>query len=154
MPGSTLVVGFDGSSSARAAVRYAATAARERRGRLVVAAVHPLPPGDLDEGATAALLADHERTARSALDALGADPPAELDGVTWEAVAQGADSPADGLLEVAAREDAVAIVVGTHGRGRISALLGSVAHDLLRHSDRPVVTIPPRAVAALGEEAA
>jgi nucleotide-binding universal stress UspA family protein len=34
--------------------------------------------------------------------------------------------------------------VGTRGLGRIPALLGSVAHDVLHQADRPVTVIPQR----------
>ena len=153
MPDPVLVVGYDGSPESRAAVRFAARRAEAADALLVVASVHALPPGDLNRSATDALLREHATEAQGLLDALTADPPQELAGVRWSAIAVGGASPAKGLLDVAHRDGGVEIVVGTHGRGRVSALLGSVAHDLLRESDVPVLAIPPRAVAALGEEA-
>lgn len=149
-----LVVGYDGSPPSRAAVRFAAQRAAAADALLVVATVHPLPPGDLNRSATDALLREHGGAAEKVLDALQADPPKELEGVRWSAIAVGAASPCKGLLDVARRDGAAEIVVATHGRGKVSALLGSVAHDLLRESEIPVLAIPPRAVAALGEETA
>ena len=153
MPDPVLVVGYDGSPSSRAALRYAGQRAAREGSRLVVACVHPLPPADLNERAYAALLADHRAKARACLDGLDTAPPEELDGVEWTALAEGARSPARGLLDIAARDDALEIVVGSTGRGRVGALLGSVAHALLREADRPVVVIPARAVEAIGEPA-
>ena len=51
--------------------------------------------------------------------------------------------PANTILEKADEFDCDLIVMGTHGKGRIShAFLGSVAEKVLRRSRRPVLTIP------------
>lgn len=42
------------------------------------------------------------------------------------------------------------LVVGSRARGRLTtAALGSVAHELLRHSDLPVAVVPRAAVDAV-----
>jgi nucleotide-binding universal stress UspA family protein len=47
------------------------------------------------------------------------------------------------ILDVAGREDAKLIVVGTHGGTVVQeALLGSVCNALARHSDRAVLIVP------------
>jgi nucleotide-binding universal stress UspA family protein len=52
-------------------------------------------------------------------------------------------APVPGLIEIADRENAEAIVVGKRARGSLSEhLLGSVAADLVHHSRRPVVVVP------------
>ena len=49
----------------------------------------------------------------------------------------------DVLLETAREKKAVAIVVGSHGEGAMSAaFLGSTALKLLHHSDIPVLVVP------------
>ena len=49
----------------------------------------------------------------------------------------------DVLLETARENKAVAIVVGSHGEGAVSAaFLGSTALKLLHHSDIPVLVVP------------
>ena len=49
----------------------------------------------------------------------------------------------DVLLETAREKQAVAIVVGSHGEGAMSAaFLGSTALKLLHHSDIPVLVVP------------
>jgi nucleotide-binding universal stress UspA family protein len=146
-PAAVFVVGYDGSEAATAALIHAAHRCGDT-GRVVVACAHQLAPRDLSEAAQRALTEQHVADARSVLDALALDAPGELEEVTWSAEAIGGD-PATALCRLAEREEAAEIIVGTHGRGRVSALLGSVAHDLLRRSDRPVTAIPPKAVARL-----
>jgi nucleotide-binding universal stress UspA family protein len=54
------------------------------------------------------------------------------------------------LYEAAARNrDAEAIYVGSRGAGRASALLGSVAHEVLHRADRPVTVVNEAAAARL-----
>jgi len=51
--------------------------------------------------------------------------------------------PANTILEKADEFDCDLIVMGTHGKGRIThAFLGSVAEKVLRRSRRPVFTVP------------
>lgn len=52
---------------------------------------------------------------------------------------------ADVIREVATRERVEMIVMGTHGRtGLVRAAIGSVAEEVLRHADVPVVTVRTR----------
>jgi len=51
-------------------------------------------------------------------------------------------SPGDGIGEIAERDHADLIVMGTHGRRGVShLLLGSVAEHVMRHAPCPVLTI-------------
>jgi nucleotide-binding universal stress UspA family protein len=53
------------------------------------------------------------------------------------------------ILAIADEIDAALIVTGSHGRsGLRRALLGSVSHSVLEHSQRPVLIAPSPAVAA------
>lgn len=62
-------------------------------------------------------------------------------------------SVATTILEVAAELDAAAIVLGTRGMGAFKTMvLGSAAHAVVGHADRPVVVIPSKAVATARRE--
>ena len=75
------------------------------------------------------------RAARHALDQL-----AQEVGVERTILHDG--DPAEEILRAAGECGASLIVMGTHGRrGFAHALLGSVAEKLIRHSDRPVITL-------------
>ena len=140
-----LVVGYDGSPPARAAVEYAAERAG-RGGRIrIVHAVGPMAElggrGERDSRRPR----DRRSHGRAVLDALLMeageallDSDFELELVTGSA--------AEALTRVAEREAADEIVLGSRGQGRIGSALGSVSHEVLRLADRPVVVIPSNAV--------
>ena len=132
-----LVVGWDASGPARAALETATRFADG--GRIVV--VHAREPrhertsarwqelAELDEGARSRALLDE--AGRSPLDA-------DLD-------LRSADGPpAEALQRVADEVDADAIVVGSRGLGDAAPLMGSVSAALLRDATRPVLVVPPR----------
>jgi len=53
--------------------------------------------------------------------------------------------PADAILDTARTDGYDAVVVGTHGRhGLARAFIGSVAEEVIRHSDRPVFVAAPK----------
>ena len=62
--------------------------------------------------------------------------------------------PDELIIDLAQREDADVIVMGTHGRTGLSyVLLGSVAERVLRQSECPVLTVPPdQAVSSEGHD--
>jgi nucleotide-binding universal stress UspA family protein len=53
--------------------------------------------------------------------------------------------PADALIRLATVREAHEIVVGSRGRNRLHATLGSVSSDLLREAARPILVIGPDA---------
>ncbi len=56
-------------------------------------------------------------------------------------------TPADEILGLAKQEHADLIVIGTHGRTGLSRMLmGSVAEQIVRRADCPVLTVKPGAV--------
>lgn len=137
-----VVVGFDGSSGAKEALRWAA--AEAHWGRTILQVVHawseskailppasrPGPSRDSDPAALAQLFVD---TAVEDLDSSGVE--------IERTVAEG--RPAEVLLELA--KDAALLVVGGRGlsRGR-ETIHGSVSHACAHRSPVPVAIIPDR----------
>ena len=73
--------------------------------------------------------------------------------VEWEGELIGGP-PARSIADVAKVRGADEIVIGTRGFGRVRALLGSVAHELIHLADCPVTVIPERLVEREGRTAA
>jgi nucleotide-binding universal stress UspA family protein len=136
---SGVIVGYDGSDCAKAALATAAEVA-EAYGDTLIAAfgyeVNPLGGNvseyarSLREVATARLQEAQALVAASA-------PAVEVEAVIVER------APAVGLAALAKERDARVIVVGTRGEGPFhAALLGSTPHKLLALADRPVLVVP------------
>jgi nucleotide-binding universal stress UspA family protein len=106
---------------------------------------HP-PPPQLTSRWRELLAAGRPEEGRAVLDAILLEGNDELADAEWEGrLAPGA--PAEAIVRVAGEVEADAIVVGSRGYGSLSAMLGSVSHELLRISDRPVTVIGPRCAA-------
>jgi nucleotide-binding universal stress UspA family protein len=132
-----LIVGYDGSDCAQAALAKGAELARLYGSGLVIAFGYEPP-------AVSAEMSDHrraleelgERLTGEALAALG-DPPVRATAAVVDA------RPADALLALAKEHDASMIVVGTHSeRPLLGVVLGSTAYKLLHRSSIPVLVVP------------
>ncbi|MEA2268370.1 MAG: hypothetical protein QOC64_980 [Solirubrobacteraceae bacterium] len=149
-----IVIAFDGTPDAEAALREAAELLRTRKAVVVVVwkqglafelmelpAVTGLPPAPID--VRTALEID-ERLYESArhLAQQGARLASEL-GLEAEglAVAEDPDVPVSApIVRVARERDSQAIVVAPHHHGKRGPLvLGSVSRDVVRHAPCPVV---------------
>jgi nucleotide-binding universal stress UspA family protein len=138
----TVVVGVEGTSSSRAAIRLAAQEARCRDAALIAVMAYS---GDRALGAPAArplatlrAAADERVAAESALrdavvDALGD----EADRVELRTVLGLAGR---NLVDVAGKVNAQLIVLA--GRGSTSMLLGTVSQYVLRRAACPVLVVP------------
>ena len=135
----SLVVGYDGSRCAQAALEAAIALADTTGDRLVIAfgyepsgygeehAAHREEVRKFGERATAPAL---ERAREAGVDASLALIP---------------ERPTEALVNLSEEHDARAIVVGTQGEGPIrAAIVGSVPHKLLQVSERPVLVVPAR----------
>lgn len=135
-----VVIGFDGSTSAESAARWAAREAQSRGLGLTVihATIPPLSSsGAWGPGAPISMDAIDEirDSAQTFLDTFASTLPAS-DIQTLVQVG----SPTGILL--AASESAALIVVGSRGHGGFKELLlGSVSQQLVTHADCPVVVI-------------
>jgi nucleotide-binding universal stress UspA family protein len=133
-----LIVGYDDSPGARAALEVAIELASDLGDRLVIAFGYE-PPGDIGEELTAARAAVREIGERVAHHALSR---ATVAGVEAELAVIDA-RPVDALLELAETHNARMIVVGSYGESPIKgAILGSTPHKLLHLADRPVLAVP------------
>ena len=133
-----LIVGYDDSDGARAALDVAIQLAGELGDRIVIAFGYE-PPGDMGEELTAARAAVREVGERVAHHALSR---ATVAGVEAELAVIDA-RPVDALLELADARDARMIIVGSYGESPIKgAILGSTPHKLLHLADRPVLAVP------------
>ncbi len=134
----TMVLGYDGSESADAALRETAVRARQRSASVVVVfgfTINPLggtAGGSIREAMT--------QVGSKAVERAVADLEAADVEVSWRIVEA---KPADALIQVAEEVGADTIVVGTVGENPISgALLGSVVLRLVQRSKVPLLVVP------------
>jgi nucleotide-binding universal stress UspA family protein len=92
--------------------------------------------------------AEERERQRAALTAtLGELVPADADarGITTEIEITDGDPVADAVVDAAARFGADVICLGSHGRSGVRALLaGSVAQQVMKAGNRPLLVVPPR----------
>ena len=134
----TLVLGYDESPSANAALRETIRVAKERDAAVVVVfGFHITPWGGTGEGSIREAVA---KVAQHAVKRAVAD--LEDAGVAVSSrLVEG--KPADALIAVAEDIGADMIVVGTCGENPIAgALLGSVVLRLLQRAKVPLLVVP------------
>ncbi|MEM1418090.1 MAG: universal stress protein [Myxococcota bacterium] len=146
-PPKRIVVATDLSEASRPALEMAAAYGRRFEAEVILAsAFDPTPfvapvaiPGPADTLETAAK--EMRRGIEDALRELKAGALAELgDDVRIECIRHHA--PGEGIVELAEKNDADLIIVGSHGRtGLARVLLGSVAERVVRLSRAPVLVV-------------
>jgi nucleotide-binding universal stress UspA family protein len=138
----TTIVGVDGSAGSRRALTWAVD--RCRRDGSPILAVHVLTyDHELARDLSVDGLRTWRLTLRSELDGAWTDPVRAAGvAVTSELVED--DSPAAGILAVAARTDASMIVLGANGHGGLAdRLLAATTYKVAHRAQVPVVVIPP-----------
>ena len=137
--GPVIVVGYDGSANAQAAVDYAARRAGSE-GKVYVVCAYGPPPDWLGFPNYQRLLQDSQEQGRAMLDALVMEdgPLLETDFETELLETP----PSEAILKVAEARGADEIVVGSRGHGRLRSALGSVSHDVIQRARVPTVVIP------------
>jgi nucleotide-binding universal stress UspA family protein len=132
-----LVVGYDGSDCAKAALDEA-TALAKGLGDSIVVGFGYGPGGPGEEFIATRDMIKHfgERVT--------SDAPERVQAQGVEVALELVDErPTEALISLAEKHDARAIVVGSYSESPIrGALLGSVPHKLLHLSDRPVLVVP------------
>jgi nucleotide-binding universal stress UspA family protein len=135
-----VLVAFDGSPEAQLALEHAIALAQNYRARLALVAV-VAPPPLLAWQAPGGMRAVHDseqteldRELRAAADRIPDDLPVTtrlLDG-----------DPAREILRAARDGNHDAIILGSRGRGRVSAaLLGSVSNRVMHDAEVPVIVV-------------
>jgi nucleotide-binding universal stress UspA family protein len=146
-----LLIAYDGSDHARAAIKHAGALVRPRRAVVVcvwapLASAAPAAALGAPAGMAQAGARDLDAAARERAEALAAEGAAlaQEAGLDAEARAVRADgSPWHGIVHCAREIDAAAVVSGSRGRsGLAAAFLGSTAQGVLRHAHRPVIVAP------------
>ena len=137
-----IVVGVDGSEAGKGALEWAARLAKTAHYEVVAVYAIDIPlalpdpyaiPFYLDEKWRSAIQKDFENKWLR---------PLKTAGVRYRAIMQDG-RPASVILEVADQEKAELVVVGRRGRGEVAELLlGSVSHEIVLHSRRPVMLVP------------
>ncbi|WP_113703960.1 universal stress protein [Nonomuraea lactucae] len=141
----TVLIAYDGSDDAKAAIAFAGTLLKGRRAvvltvweravlapaGLMMAVGHSPAEDEAISRAMAELAAEGAELAEQA--GLDATPRVELDPIAvWSSI-----------MDVAEEIDATLIVTGTRGRGELTSLLvGSTANRVLHHASRPVLVVP------------
>ena len=146
-----ILVATDGSRTADAAGVWAAALAQQVGAEVVM--VHVFDRSRyMSAGPSLAsvyLPVDVDEARRNALDDVAAWSRSVVEaGVRCRTVlAEGRPAPA--ILRTAHAEAVDLIVMGTRGHGSFTEMfLGSVAHEVTRRAEVPVVTVPPGAAAA------
>jgi nucleotide-binding universal stress UspA family protein len=134
----TMVLGYDGSESANAALQETIVRAKQRGANVVVVfGFYVTPWGGTGEGSIREAM---ERVGSNALERAVSDLEAAEVEVSWRMVEA---KPADALIQVAEEVGADTIAVGTVGENPISgALLGSVVLRLVQRSRIPLLVVP------------
>jgi nucleotide-binding universal stress UspA family protein len=146
--GRCIVVGYDGSPSSRAALARAGRVAGSR-GLVHVVHAYSLPNDLLPTPGYQRLLDTERERAQRLVAGLEEEAGPDLQAVEWTVELIGA-RPARAIADFAKARDADEIIVGSRGRGRAGAMLGSVAHELIHLAACPVTVIPERALARAG----
>ena len=135
---SSIVVGFDGSACALAALDKAVELARLDGSRIVIVFAFEIPAaygGETGDYRRAVRQLAEQAAAKAAERVAQAGVEHEVDLIP--------ERPAEGLVHAAERHGASLIVVGTHGEHPLAgAVLGSVPHKLLHVSRVPVLVVP------------
>ena len=137
-----IVVGYDGSPSARAALALGIDSVRD--GKLFVVHAYEAPGDFWGSEHYQELLDLALERGRAVLDGL-VDAEPRLTTIDYETELI-AGRPAEVVAGVADARDADSIIIGTRGFGRVQAVLGSVPHELLHEAACPVTVIPEAAL--------
>lgn len=146
----SIICGVDGSTESRVALRVAARLSEQLGLRLILAHASHIAffaPHDGSEPVMAAPISEQLRAGHELLDRVAVE-----EGVVNARRRALHGLPAELLADLADKEDAAYIVVGSRGRGAFkAAFLGSVSSDLIGLARCPVLVVPQGVVANAGQ---
>jgi nucleotide-binding universal stress UspA family protein len=137
----TIVVGYDGSPAALAAVDTAIDRAGPD-GHLVIVYAYLTPTDHIGASYYTEMVEDASQCATKVLDDLEGQCERLVTIDHERDLAVG--SPAAAIVRAVETHGADEIIIGSRGLGRIRALIGSVAHDVIHRAQCPVTVIPER----------
>ena len=139
----TIVVGYDGSPAALAAVETSIDRAGPD-GHLVIVHAYQMPADYTGASYYTAMVEDASQYATNVLDDLERACERLVTISHERDLAVG--SPAAAIVRAFETQGADEIIIGSRGVGRIRALIGSVAHEVIHRAQCPVTVIPERMV--------
>jgi nucleotide-binding universal stress UspA family protein len=134
-----IVLGYDGSDCAHAALGAAIDLAKKLDQKLVIVFAY-------EQRHLGGEIQDYARAVRERGEAVIAEGGeiARGDGLDPELTVERGESTAAALADLATQRGASMIVVGSRGESALKGLLlGSVAHKLVHLSSTPVLVVPP-----------
>ena len=147
----TIVLGLDGSPESKRAVAVARDLAAAGGGKIIGVHVREILLGRAGGQPT---YADEDEIAAKAKKTVEDLTSAGIEA-TLETGTSTMGGPAHVLAEIAGRNSADLIVVGTRGRSQVAGLLlGSVTQRLLHIAPCPVLAVPSRGIPASHTESA
>jgi nucleotide-binding universal stress UspA family protein len=139
-----IVIGLDGSPGSTHALQWAIDMAKRLGGEIVAVHVDSLPiyvPGPM--GIVPPAETPEERADLQEAFTTEWCLPLRKSGVRYRAIVEESTPVGTAMIEVALREGADMIVVGSRGRNGVTELLlGSISHQVAHHSPIPVVIVP------------
>jgi nucleotide-binding universal stress UspA family protein len=142
---STIVVGTDGSTTARTAVDKAAALAKQSGASLHLVSAYKAPSQIMAMPMAEAMMApgaSSDQEVHDAVESMLRDLAKELEqqGINV-AIYACPESPADALLDVAKHQAADLIVVGSRGMTGARRVLGSVPNSVAHHAECSVLIV-------------
>lgn len=137
----TILHPTDFSSNSTHALQIAADLAKTYTAKLLIVHVaETLGPENVTFGEVGTQLEPEGYQSRLRNDLEKSAPTSDLSIPVERLIAEG--NPADEIVRIAKQHGCGLIVMGTHGRTGMSRLLmGSIAEQVMRHADCPVLTV-------------
>jgi nucleotide-binding universal stress UspA family protein len=135
-----IVVGYDGSPASGVALDRAVERVGSTGRLYVVIAWRPPTRSVTGQGLYQSKMGQARADVEAVVEAARKAHPA-LNNVAWEPKLIARPAP-QAIADVATTRAADEIILGTRGFGRVRALLGSVAHEVIHLASCPVTVIP------------